>query len=1696
MGTKKKVLFSALAAMTVVQGAPPISAEIAGGVQAAHAEGSGDQANVQPIMKAVTSISVNKARYMPGEEATLTFKLSDQGAWSGELHVQIYQLNELVASGTKSIHVKPGQGELQVKWKTPERDFTGYLVKAWASGAGEHDFATAAIDVSSDWKRYPRYGYVGDFPNETAAQSDAKLKQLSQEYYLNGYQFYDWMWRHDVSVYSKTDANGKPLKNESGDYITEEMKADTHYTDLLGRTLYPLSVKQQVEAAQKYGSAAMAYQMNYAARENYADFGVSPAWGLYNKSAQFPLDPANPQKDQNGFTFDVNGKPTSLYLQDPGNADWQAYITKQFNRSVNVFGFDGIHLDQWGANDNDFLYDYNGNQRYYALDYDKLIGAVKASLVANNPNKSDVTFNMVGGNAEYSAVPNPATKTDFDYSEIWQDRNQYRDVQKVVEDTRAKNGGKAMVIAGYMNYKQATGATTRGTEATDVPAAADYQSRIAKAYGWVGNFGRKDTDAVTFTVSAPVSGTYDLILNAGHGNGAGHPEGKLTVNGAVAAAAIPFATNTGWGNPVSSYKATAELAAGANTVKLTLNTNGLWLNLGSLDVKGQGIEERYEAVEAALDTVIVDQYSHVYNFDTKGDYVAFRVNVPAEGDYPLGFSYASEWQQVERELLVDDAEQGVVSFPATGTWDKFTKQGRMATVHLEAGEHIVKLRAPKDDMGIKLQSMTLGEKKHDALYANIPQTNSVKASESKTDNFGQAGQSVTYTVNAAQAVDALTVLYHGDNDPVMSVLVDGQPAPQAQQVTFPRTPGGWDGAMQPKTLPAAIPAGKHEVTLKMESSGQYTNVGGILVDGREYSTGSAEVDGGVVPVIGYAYDFNNENDRIVFDVNADEAGMYDLTWVYQNNAQGAAAANRSVTVGDGASVPVSFPPTADQTWQQTVTSGVQLQQGANRVVIKMTEGADGGIKLDQLKVGKSGAAADEARVYEPESIRAAESFALYKDTVMHFGEVGQQVTYPVAIPQTGEQSLIFTYSNPGASTSRSVYIDGVRATDESGNDVKIWFSGTESKDKYSGDGYVIIPRMTAGAHTVTLKMEADDAPGTIQLRGVAAGYFNEPSVRLMDAALAAMGATHIELGTAERFEEGPNMLAHEYYPNRSKKMTAATKEAMKDYYKFFAAYENLLFDSKADASATIGIAGADGAPVPVSKDGSANTLWTTVRKNAGNAGFESYDVIHMVNLLNNDSDWRNAANEPALLQHLQVDYAVGAAREAARGLKVYAATPDSREGAMQELSYSWQGDHILIDVPSVAYWSMLIVDRNPQQGGVQQLFPNGGSSSPGPVGAAPVVTAPITAGNQAVTEQELQRAKNGKVTILLADGVKTVRLPAEAGELLGSNLLELQSGPLLMSWSSETLRKLGSGAPKDSGAYIELTLTPTANPALGEQPTELTRKGGVYALGTAVKTKEGAALETERPAAQAKIAIRVDDAKLNGKLLGLYILDAKRESWQYAGGQYRADEGRFYAELQNEGAFALFEYEKPFADVPNAHWAYEAVSSLTAKQVVRGRTDGTFAPSETSSRAEIVAMLARALNVKGDGGAAPFTDVPAAAWYAEAVAAAHKAGIVEGSENGKFNPDAPLARQELAALLARAYTLAGGPAATVETREYQDEGSIAIWAKEAVRQATAYGLLQGDPEGRFAPSRTTTRGEAAQALDHLLDRMMAGTESN
>ncbi|WP_445487777.1 glycoside hydrolase family 66 protein [Niallia sp. 03133] len=1417
--SKRKLSLLSLVALNLTISPVPLLSSTSKAQAASQQISSNDEKEIYKTTPAqpIQAFLVDKARYNPGEKVNMSLLFDSTVNWKGKLHIEVYHLNEKVAEGKKNIRVNTKLKGVEISWTPPANDFRGYSVKAYMEGSDQ--VLTAAIDVSSDWTRFPRYGYTTEFPTESAADSDKKLKQLTQEYYLNSFQFYDWMWRHDVSVYSKTDSKGKPILDKKGNFISEKITTAASYHDLLGRKLYPQTIKQQIEAAQKYNAAAMAYQMNYAARENYKAFGVKKEWGLFKKNTIFPNIDIN--RDQEGFLFDWVNPPTALYLQDPGNPEWQKYITKEFNRSVNEFGFDGMHLDQWGWSDNDYLYDYNGQKRFFSKDYDSLINAVKESLVKNNKKKDFVTFNMVGGNEGYQDVPSPSTKTDFDYSEIWQDKDNYTDLLKVVEETRQKNGGKAVVIAGYMNYKQATGDHYEAADLKNIPKLTQLASTLQKINGWVGDFGKQDEDQIIWTVEAPEDGTYNVSLMYGHDNESS-PIGKLSVNNQLVENSIEFNKKTGWGNPVASKDLTLDLKKGTNAIKLQLNSNNLWLNVNSLIIKKDAFEKIYEAEDAELISCKVDKYGVVYNFNTDGDYIEFTVKAEKTGSHPVAFNYGVAKTAVIRSLYVNnELVADSLKMEPTGGLETFQNTSELA-VPLNEGENKIVLKVEKtSDDGANINYMKVGEARYEAEKAKIgwqptkqpmiekipnqainfkqqgdfiafnmnaeeskqvpisiiyknsgqetkrsllvngkkaavatlpptdgnnwgevktviylyegandfqfkmedetegtgievdkfilnnyvkeaeqaeigwnpvsPKTGEVTVVPGFTNNFGKAGQRVVFTVKNQTETTTLRFKYRTGNNPKVNIYVDGKIVSQNNEYVdgktvseniFSSTPGGWDGAMVEKSVKATIPAGTHEIELELASDGEYMNLDSLLVGDEEYQVEEAAfapANHGITTTTGYVSDFQQENDFLNFEMNAPKAGNYDLIWRYNNDAQSKRDATRAVYVNDKKVESVNF--VYRNEWKDLIMKDIPLKEGKNKVTIKVENLDDDGVKLDYLQMG--------SKKYHAESADALAPMHLFKDTLKNFGHAGDEVTFDVQLAEKGETSFIFTYSNAGAETDRTIYIDGKPILDEQGSPSTIAFKSTGNIESYSEDGYIVLPDLAAGKHKVTLKQESDQK-GTIQLKRMTIGFFDEPSVRLMDAGLAAMGATHIELGTAEKLEEGPNMLAHEYYPNRSKKMTNSLKESMKDYYKFFTAYENLLFDSK-KTEKEVKIEN-NGQPVKISKTGENNTIWSIVRNNKKNKGFEDYEIIHLVNLLNNDKNWRNAASEPKKYDHLTVRYPIGKTVKELPHLKVYAASPDRNEGQLNELSYKWENAELVITLPSLEYWEMIVID--------------------------------------------------------------------------------------------------------------------------------------------------------------------------------------------------------------------------------------------------------------------------------------------------------------------------------------------------------------------------------------------------------------------
>lgn len=186
---------------------------------------------------------------------------------------------------------------------------------------------------------------------------------------------------------------------------------------------------------------------------------------------------------------------------------------------------------------------------------------------------------------------------------------------------------------------------------------------------------------------------------------------------------------------------------------------------------------------------------------------------------------------------------------------------------------------------------------------------------------------------------------------------------------------------------------------------------------------------------------------------------------------------------------------------------------------------------------------------------------------------------------------------------------------------------------------------------------------------------------------------------------------------------------------------------------------------------------------------------------------------------------------------------------------------------------------------------------------------------------------------------------------------------------------------------------------------------------------------------------------------------------------------------------------RSFSDM-RGHWAQAHVELLASKLIVSGISATQFAPDATITRAEFTALLVRALGLSGGQTAADtaFADVSGEDWFAAAVAAAVKAGLVSGVSDHAFAPGRTITREQMAVMLSNALTLLGYPAITAEQAAaaldtFGDSADISPWARPAVAQASAAGIILGTEDGAVAPSEPATRAQAAVMLRRFLQHV-------
>ena len=183
--------------------------------------------------------------------------------------------------------------------------------------------------------------------------------------------------------------------------------------------------------------------------------------------------------------------------------------------------------------------------------------------------------------------------------------------------------------------------------------------------------------------------------------------------------------------------------------------------------------------------------------------------------------------------------------------------------------------------------------------------------------------------------------------------------------------------------------------------------------------------------------------------------------------------------------------------------------------------------------------------------------------------------------------------------------------------------------------------------------------------------------------------------------------------------------------------------------------------------------------------------------------------------------------------------------------------------------------------------------------------------------------------------------------------------------------------------------------------------------------------------------------------------------------------------VEVEVSFKLIETEPEapaFADVPASAYYADAVKWAVEQGITSGTSTNTFSPDMSCTRAQIVTFLWRANGSPKADGANPFTDVSADAYYHDAVLWAVKQGITSGTSATTFSPDATVTRGQTVTFLYRA---AGAPAVTGGS--FADVAADAYYA-DAVAWAVKEGITSGTGSNSFSPDAPCTRGQIVTFL--------------
>lgn len=385
----------------------------------------------------ITDIYTDKSFYAPGANATVTCELKNPqvSIFSGELELRLTKDGVPVASKSVLLSLSGNPFKAEITFTLPRTDLVGYAVEAYVFDRNDNlmDADMTAIDCSSDWRVYPRFGFVaGDMNTRSKEDSRAIIKELSR-HHINTLYFQDMMDTHDTPL-------AGTVQNPASSYQT-----------LSKATIRRQTLLDMLACAKEMNMKSFAYNLMFGAYSDCKSRGVDyEKWGLFQQKGGKGIDAHGP--------LPGSWESTWLLIMNPGNVNFQRFFAQKMDDFTTAYPFDGIIVDSLGRRGHT-LYDCNSNVVDLEAQYAPFLKYLK------NETKKPLLFNPVDGYG-YKQTVN-MDELDFFYMEVWPwTYETYFSLYKVITDYNTTNKGqKGISLGAYMNYEYAKKGNTYFNEA-------------------------------------------------------------------------------------------------------------------------------------------------------------------------------------------------------------------------------------------------------------------------------------------------------------------------------------------------------------------------------------------------------------------------------------------------------------------------------------------------------------------------------------------------------------------------------------------------------------------------------------------------------------------------------------------------------------------------------------------------------------------------------------------------------------------------------------------------------------------------------------------------------------------------------------------------------------------------------------------------------------------------------------------------------------------------------------------------------------------------------------------------------------------------------------------------------------------------------------------------------------------------------